>query len=188
MSLRSKLIAAFVAAGISASSAYVAYDLTLPSEGLVHSVYKDPVGLPTVCVGHMDRTLKPGTTMTTDECMALLAQDWIEHERLLDSVVVSPYKSEWQKAALVDFTFNLGIGNVRSSTLIRLLNQGQHDEACKQLTRWVYANGKKLNGLVTRRNATMIYCMGEISWSKKQAFEEFQKEYQTELENQSPKQ
>ncbi len=42
-SIKSKLIAAFAAAGISASAAYVAYDLTYPSEGLVQEVYLDPV-------------------------------------------------------------------------------------------------------------------------------------------------
>ena len=59
-SIRQKLIASFLAAGISATGAFVAYDLTLPSEGLEQKVYIDPVGLPTVCVGHMDKSLKLG--------------------------------------------------------------------------------------------------------------------------------
>jgi len=57
-SIRTKLITAFVTIGLSAPSAFVAYDLTLPAEGLEQKVYIDPVGLPTVCVGHMDKALK----------------------------------------------------------------------------------------------------------------------------------
>lgn len=43
--IKKKLISAFVAAGVTASSAFVAYDLTLPSEGLKQSAYLDPVVL-----------------------------------------------------------------------------------------------------------------------------------------------
>lgn len=176
--MRNKIIAYFLAAGISSSSAFVAYDLTLPSEGLHTKVYLDPVGLPTVCVGRMDKSLPLGEAFSLDECMQMFAEDWKKHEKQLDNVVKVPYKSEWQKAALTDFTFNVGIGNVRSSTLIRLLNQGKHEEACAQLTRWNKAGGSVLRGLVTRRAKTMPYCLGELSWDKQKAYQEFEAEYE----------
>lgn len=177
-SIKTKLIAAFIVAGLSTPAAFVAYDLTLPSEGFEQKVYVDPVGLPTVCVGHMDKTLKKGTTFSVEECMAMFATDWKKHQAQLDSVVKVPYKSEWQKEALTDFTFNVGIGNVQSSTLIRLLNQGKHVEACQQLSRWVKAGGKTLKGLVTRRKNTMPYCLGELSWDKQKAYEDFKNDYE----------
>lgn len=180
MNIRQKVITYFLTAGLSSTSAFVAYDLTLPSEGLVQDVYLDPVGLPTVCVGHMDKTLPLGKKFSLDECMELFAEDWKKHEKQLDGVVKRHYASEWQKAALTDFTFNLGIGSVRSSTLIKLLNQGKHKEACQQLSRWVYAGGSKLRGLVIRRTKTMPYCLGELSWDKQKAFEEFEREYNDE--------
>lgn len=176
--LKQKLVAAFVAAGLSSSAAFVAYDLTLPAEGFHQSVYLDPVGLPTVCVGRMDRSLKLGQTFTLEQCMQMFAEDWNKHQRQLDSVVKVSYKSEWQKQALTDYTFNVGIGNVQSSTLLRLLNQERHVEACRQLTRWVKAGGKTLRGLVTRRDKTMPYCLGELSWDKQQAYEKFKVEYE----------
>lgn len=177
--LQHKLIAAFLAAGISASGAYVAYDLTLPSEGLVLSPYPDPVGLTTYCVGHLatkNDVLKK--SYTEEECLSLFAKDWIKHEKELDSVVKVKYASDWQKAALIDFTFNNGIGNVSSSTLLKLLNQGKHKKACDQLIRWVYAKGKKLGGLVKRRDKTMPYCLGELSYDKQKEYEAFKKEYE----------
>lgn len=187
--LKSKLIAAFVAAGLSAPAAFVAYDLTLPSEGFHQEVYLDPVGLPTVCVGRMDKKLKLGQSFTLDECMEMFAEDWKKHQAQLDSVVKVEYASEWQKEALTDFTFNVGLGNVRSSTLIKLLNQNKHVEACGQLTRWVKAGGRTLRGLVTRRQNTMPYCLGELSWDKQKAFEEFEVEFEKarkELEAKTP--
>ena len=58
--LKQKLIASFLALGLSTPAAFVAYDLTMPAEGLRTTVYADPIGLPTVCVGHMDKALKKG--------------------------------------------------------------------------------------------------------------------------------
>ena len=175
---RKRLIAAFAAIGISASGAFVAYDLTLPSEGLVLHPYSDPVGLQTVCVGHLvQKGEKVKPSYTEEECMEIYASDWKKHLKQIDSVVKAPYASEWQRQALNDFTFNLGINSVKGSTLLRLVNQGEHKQACEQLTRWVYAGGKKLKGLVTRRDKTMPYCLGEITPEKQEDYKQFLEQY-----------
>lgn len=187
-SLRSKLIAAFLATGLSAPSAFVAYDLTLPAEGLVLSPYHDPVGLTTYCVGHLvtkKDILKK--SYTEEDCMTIFAQDYKKHRAELDSVVKVPYASEWEREALTDFTFNNGIGNLKSSTLLSLVNQGKHKEACEQLVRWVFAKGKKLGGLVKRRDKTMPYCLGELSYDKQKDYEQFLKEWDVEVKNQKTK-
>ena len=186
--LRKKLIVAFVAAGLPATAAYVGYDLTGPSEGLVLSPYSDPVGLKTACFGHL-YTKKDVVKdkYTEEECMTIFAQDYKKHRAELDSVVKVSYASEWQREALTDFTFNNGIGNLKSSTLLSLVNQGKHKEACQQLVRWVFAKGKKLKGLVTRRDNTMPYCLGELSYDKQKDYEAFQKEFNDEVKKQSNK-
>jgi len=119
----------------------------------------------------------------------MFAKDWKKHQKQLDGVVKVPYKSEWQREALTDFTFNLGIGNVQSSTLLSLVNQNKHTEACRQLTRWVKGKvrGKMvtLKGLVTRRDKTMPYCLGELSWDKQQEFKQFEAEYNEALKRQT---
>lgn len=176
--LKQKLITSFIAMGLSATAAFVAYDLALPSEGLVLHPYSDPVGLTTYCVGHLAlKTDKIKTFYSEQECMDIFASDWKKHLTELDSAVKVPYKSEWQRQALNDFTFNNGIGNVKSSTLLRLLNQGKHKEACDQLIRWVYAKGVKLRGLVVRREKTLPYCMGELSQDKQKQYQDFVREY-----------
>ena len=118
--------------------------------------------------------------------MEIFASDWKKHLKQTDSVVKVEYASEWQRQALNDFTFNLGIGNVRSSTLIKLVNQGKHRQACEQLTRWVYAGGKVLKGLVTRRDKTMPYCLGELSPEKQEDYKQFLKEWK-EVEGEDSK-
>ena len=186
--LRKKLIVAFIAAGLSAPAAYVGYDLTLPSEGLVLAPYSDPVGLKTYCVGHLATkkdVLKK--SYTEEECMKIFAEDYKKHREELDKVVKVEYASEWEHEALTDFTFNNGIGNVKSSTLLSLVNQGKHKQACQQLVRWVFAKGKKLKGLVTRRDNTMPYCLGELSYDKQKDYEQFLKEYNDEVKKQSNK-
>lgn len=176
--IKSKLIAAFIAAGLSAPAAFVAYDLALPSEGLVLRPYSDPVGYKTACVGHLiQKGEEVKDSYTEEECMEIFADDWKKHLKQIDSAVKVPYASEWQRQALNDFTFNLGIGSVKGSTLLRLVNQGKHKEACEQLTRWVYAGGKKLKGLITRRDKTMPYCLGELTPEKQEDYKQFLEQY-----------
>ena len=68
-STRSKLVAALLA-GVSPTTVQFLID----QEGWISKVYLDAVGLPTVCVGVMDRTLTVGKTYSDDECVALTAK------------------------------------------------------------------------------------------------------------------
>ncbi|MCF3948709.1 lysozyme [Acidiphilium iwatense] len=58
-----------------------------------------------------------------------------------------------QQAALIDFVYNLGAGNFRASTLLRLLNAGDFARAVRQFTLWDHADGRVLPGLLRRREA-----------------------------------
>jgi lysozyme len=56
--------------------------------------------------------------------------------------------------ALVSFAYNIdhmGVGQFKSSTLLRLVNEENFTAAAKQFPRWIYQNGNVLNGLVRRR-------------------------------------
>lgn len=163
--LKSKIFAALLAAGVAGPSAYVAVELTVPSEGVLTHLHDDPVGKPTVCIGHLvQRGETPQKTYTEDQCVSMFVSDWIKHEQLIDNAVKVPYRSEWMRGAVTDFTFNKGIGNVKSSTMLKNLNNKDYDAACFQLTKWVYGtiNGNKvvLPGLNIRAQAQYKYCMG----------------------------
>ena len=179
-SIKGRLLAALLGAGVAGPSAYVAVELTAPSEGLYLTPYKDPVGLTTICLGHLvKKGEKVKVLYTAEECAEIFAKDWKEHEILLDKVVKVPYLSPWMKAALTDFTFNKGAGNVSSSTLLRKLNSKDYDGACQELTRWTYGrvNGvmKVLPGLVTRATKQYQYCMGEAPGDYQMRMEQWTK-------------
>lgn len=166
-SLKKKIFIALLAAGVSGPSAYVATDLTVPAEGFYTTPYNDPAGLKTWCVGHLGKKGEQVQKEYTEtECVNLFVKDWVVHEVLLNNVVKVPYRSDWMKGAFTDFTFNKGIGNVQSSTLLVKLNDKKYDEACTQLTRWKYAkvNGVAtvLPGLVIRATKQYQYCMGNV--------------------------
>lgn len=164
--VKNRIFAALIGAGVAGPSAYVATELTVPSESIVLIPHADPVGLQTICAGHL---VKKGEVLkksyTLDECIAIFVADWKLHQKLLAGVVKVPYKSPWMKAALTDFTFNKGISNVSSSTLLKKLNSKDYDGACQELTKWVYGKVsgvmKVLPGLVTRATKQYQYCMGE---------------------------
>ena len=59
--------------------------------------------------------------------------------------------SENQLGALTSFAYNCGIGNLKSSTLLKKVNAKDYAGAAKEFAKWNKSNGKVLNGLVARR-------------------------------------
>lgn len=71
-------------------------------------------------------------------------------------------------AALVSFTYNVGVGNLLSSTLWKYHLAGEHDKAQQEFGRWVYADGKVLLGLKLRREAEAeVYSIGNTTLNKR---------------------
>ncbi len=157
---RNKVFQGLVGAGATVAAALAGSLLVAPHDGLVLGTYKDPIGIVTSCYGHTGPELKAGQTFTQKECDEQLAKDLEKHEKLLDQYLKVP-TNVYQKAALIDFTYNVGIGNVRSSTLLKKFNAGQTVEGCQELTKWVYAGGRKMAGLVKRREEAMNFCLGK---------------------------
>ena len=57
-------------------------------------------------------------------------------------------------SALVSFTWNVGVGNLKKSTLLRKVNANPKDKTISaEFKKWVRANGEVLKGLVRRREA-----------------------------------
>jgi lysozyme len=128
-------------------------------EGKENSAYRDPVGVVTICYGHTE-TARIGQTHTDAECESLLRQDLGKAFAAVDrhvSVELPPTR----EAALASFAYNVGEGAFARSTLLRRLNAGRVREACDELLRWVYAGGRVLPGLVTRRQAEREMCLME---------------------------
>jgi len=126
--------------------------LTEHFEGLRLTAYQDSVGVWTIGYGHTGPDVKPGLTITQEQASALLLRDVAGAVAAVNRLVTVPLTQN-QFDALVDFTFNLGHGNLASSTLLRELNAGNTAGAAAQFLVWVYAGGVQLPGLVKRRQA-----------------------------------
>ncbi|MGA2903727.1 MAG: lysozyme [Candidatus Korobacteraceae bacterium] len=126
--------------------------LTQQFEGLRLTAYQDQVGKWTIGYGHTGPDVQPGLTITQDQANALLVQDVASAVASVNRMVTVPLTQN-QFDALVDFVFNLGSGNLASSTLLRELNAGNSAAAAAQFVVWVYAGGVVSQGLLKRRQA-----------------------------------
>lgn len=59
------------------------------------------------------------------------------------------------------FAYNIGESAFCRSTLVKKLNAGDYPGACEELKRWVYVDGRVVQGLVNRREAEYRRCIGE---------------------------
>lgn len=161
---KKKMITYLVAGGLSLSAAVSGVFLVAPSEGYRSNTYLDPVGIITSCIGHTSSSLKLGQSFTEEECLDQFAEDLDEADEDVSSVIHVPL-TLWQRAALISFTYNVGVGNLERSTLAKTFNQKQYNQGCDMLLDWVYAKKKKLKGLEQRRELERSMCLGQMELS-----------------------
>lgn len=135
----------------------IAHNIAKPFEGCRLDPYHDPVGYPTIGYGHLLSRepwadLSQWASITQQQADDLLIKDLLIKLNGVQRLIKVPL-NKWQEGALIDFAFNCGTGNLQASTLRKVINRGDYDQAPKQFMRWVYARGVKLNGLVRRRKA-----------------------------------
>jgi len=134
-------------------------DLIKKFEGCKLRAYKDSVGVPTIGYGST-RDVKMGMRITPYMAEDFLRQDLEEAEAAVRDLINVPL-SQCEFDALVSFTFNLGSGNLATSTLRNKLNGHDRKAAADEFLKWVNAGGKKLSGLVRRRKAERAMFLGE---------------------------
>lgn len=118
-------------------------------EGLSLEAYEDCAGVPTIGYGHT-KNVQMGDRISKYWAKELLKDDVREVEQQVLDLNVA--QTQGQFDALVSFTFNLGIGRLKSSTLLKVIREGGSKNAIKkEFKRWVYAGGKRLRGLELRR-------------------------------------
>ena len=118
-------------------------------ETLQLKAYKCPAGVLTIGYGHT-RGVKRGQVITEVQATVLLKGDILNVEKSLNSMSITFTQGQFD--ALVDFCFNLGMVKFIGSTLYtKILAHASDDEITTQFRRWVYGGGKKLDGLVKRR-------------------------------------
>ena len=124
--------------------------------------YLDPVGILTIGWGHTNATgrkFAADSVWTQAECDAALREDMAKFESGVRSLVKVEIE-QCQFDALVSFAYNCGIGNLKSSTLLRKVNRRDFSGAAREFGKWNKAGGRVLKGLTRRRAAEATLFQG----------------------------
>lgn len=125
-------------------------------EGWRSTAYRDAVGVWTIGYGHTSMAGSPkvraGMKITKTEGETILRKDLRKYEKAVNDAVNVRLTQE-QFDALVSFTYNVGPGNLRKSSVLRAVNARRFDEVPRRLMLWNKAGGKVLRGLTRRRAA-----------------------------------
>ena len=132
-------------------------------EGCRLEAYYCSGGVLTIGYGHTGG-VKESDTITQEEAEKLLRADVFKFEEYVeDNVMVELDQGQFD--ALVAWTFNLGPGNLRESTMLKKLNNADYESVPFEMRRWNKAGGKTLDGLIRRRNAEALLFQSK-EWHK----------------------
>lgn len=152
--------------GAAAAAALIAF--TSPQEGVSLHPYDDEIGghVATVCYGETNAEMR---TYTLAECQQMLDGSLAEYAAAVKKLTPGfDQLTLGQKVAVVDFTYNTGVGKYKTSTLRKRYSVGDFPGACDEFLRFRLAAGKDCSkrenncyGLYKRRLAERSACRGE---------------------------
>lgn len=149
---------------MTATSDAMAERLIRQCEGCKLAPYQDTAGVWTIGIGstmiagrRVTAATPPITQAVAD---ALLLADMHGRCAAIDAMVTVPV-ADHERAALISFAYNLGVGALRGSMLLRKLNAGDRQGAADQFPAWCHAGGRVVAGLQTRRALERAVFLGE---------------------------
>lgn len=139
--------------------------LTERFEGCRLEAYPDPGtgGDPwTIGYGHTGPDVFPTLVITQEYAEKLLLEDV---QKAVDNVnaKLKIEVSQDEFDALVDFAFNCGCRNLDNSTLLKKVNEGDHEAAAEEFLKWDKAAGHVMAGLLKRRQAEAALFLSDLS-------------------------
>jgi len=132
------------------------YDLIKEFEGFSDRPYKCSAGIPTIGYGNTfypdGKRVSMLDKQITEEYADEIFKNVVDNFAFKVSKLIKSKVTQNQFNALVSFAYNVGIGNLEKSTLLKLVNINPNDAMiAKQFLRWNKAKGKELKGLTNRR-------------------------------------
>jgi lysozyme len=124
-------------------------------EGYSNDPYKDIVGVQTVCYGETNVKMR---RYSDAECNAMLQKSLVKYGNGILECIRVPI-SQNQHAAFSSFAYNVGLGAFCGSSLVKKLNRGDYENACRGMYAWTYAGGKHVQGLKNRRDVEVRLCL-----------------------------
>ena len=135
------------------------------AEGCMAIPYNCPADVLSIGIGSTEysgQKIEPNKKYTNEE----IAYRWKNDIKLAESCVdrYANGRALPQSVfdAMVSVTFNNGCGNLKNSTMFRLMRNGNYVAGCNQLLLRVYADGRKLQGLVKRREKERALCLADL--------------------------
>jgi len=123
-------------------------------EGCELEAYLDSVDIPTIAYGRI-KNVQMGDTCTKEQAEEWLEEELPEYEGYINDMVKVDLE-QCQFDALCSWVYNLGPKNLKESTLLRVLNEGNYSAVPFEIKRWNKAGGKVLEGLMRRREAEAL--------------------------------
>jgi lysozyme len=155
----------------------MAVEIAKQFEGCSLDAYPDPVHgwkVPTIGYGATGPSIAQGTIWTQQQCDDDLSRRMVGMGEIVDRQVTVDLNDE-PKAALCDFTYNEGEGNLSRSSLLEKLNAGDIQGAADEFGKWDLAGGEELEGLDRRRSAEKaLFLLGSNFAAKEEVEPEVQ--------------
>lgn len=136
-------------------------DLIKGFESLQLKAYKCPAGIWTIGYGHTGPDVYEGQVISVDQADMLLKLDVARFENCVNAQTTK--STPQQFAAMVSLAYNIGEGNFKKSSVLRLHNLGKYAEAAQAFALWNKAGGKVLPGLVKRRAAEAALYLSDLT-------------------------
>ncbi|MCM1516227.1 MAG: lysozyme [Paraprevotella sp.] len=141
--------------------------LTISAAGLVSiasyesyrgEAYRDSGGVPTIGYGET-KGVKMGQRTTPERALVQLLKSADTHTEEIKKCIKVPLY-QYEMDAYASFAYNIGSGSFCKSTLVKKLNAGDYEGACKEMTRWNKVKGVVNKGLINRRQKEAAMCLG----------------------------
>ncbi|AIT67280.1 lysozyme [Haemophilus influenzae] len=135
------------------------------AEGCRRDPYQCPADVLTVGIGSTEyggKKINPKHRYTDLEIAERWKNDIVIAERCVNKYGNGEMLPQSVFDSAVSITFNVGCGAVSKSTMFKYLRAKQYEKACGEFPRWVYASGKKLAGLVVRREKEKALCLADL--------------------------
>jgi lysozyme len=132
-------------------------------EGCKLDSYRDSVGVATIGYGHTGPDVRIPMSITPERAEELLEQDLARFETGVEALIGGAATSSDQFSALVSLAYNIGIGNLSTSTVLKRHKLGNAMGAANAFLMWNRAGKQILAGLTRRREAERALYLGEVA-------------------------
>lgn len=115
----------------------------------------------TIGYGSTGADIKRGTVWTRQEVDARFDSDLIAFANGVAKLVDGGATSQNEYDSLISFAYNVGLGALGSSTLLKKHKAGDKAGAAREFAKWINAGGRPMKGLIRRREAESKLYRGE---------------------------